>query len=254
MPDFRQEVAAEQLGQHVGIHLVGLDLGLGDGLGDQRVGDHHAGHVLLQDAGHGPAVGGRFQGHLIGGPQHVLGEVRRAWRGSARRCGFEAASFGVHEAGRDLPLVHVEAHKTVAAGFGHAILSLARSAGGTRLRVWVAKPDLRDRMAAFTPGPSWQLPLRARGSTGWAAGCSDTTAGSEPIHIIERPLESLGPADLAFFLVLVRRGFDPKPSAQTKHATGRSQMATGCMVDGGRCGGQCVGGRAEAPEASGRRL
>ena len=43
----------------------------------KRIGHHHAGHVLLQDAGHGPAVGGGLQGHLIGGPQHVLGEVRQ---------------------------------------------------------------------------------------------------------------------------------------------------------------------------------
>ena len=35
---------------------------------------------------------------------------------------------------------------------------------------------------------------------------------------LERPLESLGPAELAVFYFVVRRGFDPKPSAQTKHA------------------------------------
>ena len=37
LPHPRQEVATQELRQHAGVNLVGLDLGLGNGLGGQRV-------------------------------------------------------------------------------------------------------------------------------------------------------------------------------------------------------------------------
>ncbi len=44
--------------------------------------------------------------------------------------------------------------------------------------------------SAQTRAESRQLPLRARSSTGWAAGGSVTTAGSQPIAVLERPPRS----------------------------------------------------------------
>jgi hypothetical protein len=74
LPDLRQEVAAEELGQDVGVDLVGLDLGLGDGFGSHGVGDQHLGHVRPQGVGHGPAVGGGLQGYVVSGPQDLGGK------------------------------------------------------------------------------------------------------------------------------------------------------------------------------------
>ena len=73
-PDLGQEVAAQELGQHLGVDLVGLHLGHGDGFGGHGVGDHDLGHVRPQNVGHGPAVGGGFQGHVVAGPQDLGGE------------------------------------------------------------------------------------------------------------------------------------------------------------------------------------
>jgi hypothetical protein len=47
MPDLRQKIAAQQLGQHVRVDLVGFDFELRDGFGGQRIGHHHSGHVVV---------------------------------------------------------------------------------------------------------------------------------------------------------------------------------------------------------------
>jgi hypothetical protein len=65
------------LGQHLGIDLVGLDLGAGDCLGEQRVGHHHLGDVRLQHGHDRPGVGGRFHGHTIVGRETLPSEVEQ---------------------------------------------------------------------------------------------------------------------------------------------------------------------------------
>jgi len=45
LPDFRQEVATQELGQDVGVDLVGLHFGLGDGLGGHGIGDQYLRHM-----------------------------------------------------------------------------------------------------------------------------------------------------------------------------------------------------------------
>jgi hypothetical protein len=47
--------------QHLGIHLVGLDLGRCDGLGSQRITDHDAAAMRGQRIHHRPGVGGVLQ-------------------------------------------------------------------------------------------------------------------------------------------------------------------------------------------------
>jgi YD repeat-containing protein len=184
-------------------------------------GDRAARDVFLQDASHSSPLAGGCQGHLIRAlydvPSNVLQVGPRQRAGAA----WVWSASGLHMTDHDLPSVHVESQETCRQVFRRAlylsrqdppvIRALARGWRSLIHEIVIASP---------TPGHSWQLPLRAQGSTGWAAGCSVTTAGSLPIGILERPLESLGPAELACFSFLAHRGFNPQPSAQTKRALG----------------------------------
>src|SRR5271170_3073885 len=75
----------------------------------------------------------------------MLGKVRQLRTCQLKGACFQLAPLAVHEAGGDLPLVHVESNKTCRRISRHAIIPWARSAGDTRSSAWVAKPDLRDR-------------------------------------------------------------------------------------------------------------
>src|SRR5215469_16033642 len=60
LPHPRQILTAQQLRQHLRIHLVRFDLGLGNGSDFQRVADHDFFHKRTQDPGHCPGIGGGF--------------------------------------------------------------------------------------------------------------------------------------------------------------------------------------------------
>ena len=79
-PHARQVVGGQQLGEHLGVDLVGLDLRLGDRPGLRRVGDHHARHPTLQQPRDRVRVAGRLQRHLIGRGQAVGKQPQRLWR------------------------------------------------------------------------------------------------------------------------------------------------------------------------------
>ena len=59
-------------------------------------------------------------------------------------------------------------------------------------------------------GANRQLPMRARSSTGWVAGRPDTTAGSQPISIIDRPT-----SDPPRTASLTSESLAPVPDAET---------------------------------------
>ena len=64
-----QEVGMEEPCQRIGVDLVGLDLGVCDGLHLQGVGHHDPARVLGDDGVDRPAVEGRLQNDLIAGTQ-----------------------------------------------------------------------------------------------------------------------------------------------------------------------------------------
>ena len=77
----RQEVEPQQLGQNVGIDLVGLDASVRDRFELGGIRDHHPIHVTAQDLDNRPAVEGGLEHHLIGAvetPAELLDGGRRA--------------------------------------------------------------------------------------------------------------------------------------------------------------------------------
>ena len=64
-PDLRDEVGGEELSEGAGVDLVGLDLGVRDRLGPQRVGDDDATGALGQQIGDRPGVGGGLEHDLV---------------------------------------------------------------------------------------------------------------------------------------------------------------------------------------------
>jgi hypothetical protein len=64
-PDRRDEVSGQQLGQGLGVDLVGLDLGTGDRFGPQRIGDRHRPGVGAEQVGDRPGVRGGLEHDLI---------------------------------------------------------------------------------------------------------------------------------------------------------------------------------------------
>lgn len=57
-----QEIGAQQVHQHRGIHPVGLDAGLGDGAGFKRIERNDFAHEGLKQACDGTGVGGGLDG------------------------------------------------------------------------------------------------------------------------------------------------------------------------------------------------
>ena len=89
---------------------------------------------------------------------------------------------------------------------------------GARPREASVAEDWTTSPRSFRGRARRHLPLRARSSTGWAGGASDTTAGSQPIGVIERPRSV--PALRSCLVVVVvgmeswfhlRRHFVPNP-------------------------------------------
>ena len=64
-PDFRQITGRVQAGQRAGINLVGLHMGMGDGLDLKWIGNHHPLYMRRQNPGHRHAVSRRFDHHLV---------------------------------------------------------------------------------------------------------------------------------------------------------------------------------------------
>ncbi len=84
-PDARQVIAAQQVGEDPGIDLVGLDVGLGDRLGFDWVGDHDVGDVGPDQSDERPGVAGDFDGEVVGGAKVLGGEAANRVRGDGKR-------------------------------------------------------------------------------------------------------------------------------------------------------------------------
>ena len=72
----------------------------------------HPGHVRPQDVGHGPAVGGGLQGHVVGGPQDLRGEQFQGAAVQGEPLAVDDFAGVVDDAGLDHALVDIEADVT----------------------------------------------------------------------------------------------------------------------------------------------
>ena len=97
-PDAGKEVHAEKLSEDLGVDLVGLDFGLSDHLGAERITDDDFFDEGSEDGGDGPGVGGGFQSDAI-----VFGEMFPGER-------FDDGAGGEEALGEDDFAVVVEDH------------------------------------------------------------------------------------------------------------------------------------------------
>ncbi len=74
-PDARQVIAAQQVGEHPSIDFVRLDVGLGNRLGFEWVGDHDVGDVGPHEPDERPGVAGDLDGELVGRAEVLGGEA-----------------------------------------------------------------------------------------------------------------------------------------------------------------------------------
>ncbi len=228
LPDLGQEVAAEQLGQYVGVDLVGLHLRLGDGLRGHRVGDHHAGHVRPEQVGHGPAVGRGLQGHMVARPEDLRSEQAEDMAVQGEPLAVDDIAGLVDDARLDNALVDIEADKAYH-GIGHGRFSLAGARPRARpQRTPEGAPSerrrklgLRVRVRFPRDRAERHLPLRARSSTGWAGGALRYDGGLEAHTLSRAAPKCSGPSVLPFCacrnqrMVSLRQHFVPNPVSFT---------------------------------------
>src|SRR5271165_1499509 len=233
-PHARQEIAAQQVGQHQRVDLIGFDFGFGDGAGAQRVGDHHFGNKGLQQADHGPGVGGGFNGNVGAGRQMLAGEAGDGFPGGGEVVAMEHASGVVEDYGFDDFLVQIERGKwhnkfTPVCGERAGSFSVQRERPPeTRLpvtRFWMDRVGGRRRQ-----GQNGTYLFELEVQPGGPEGRPDTTAGSQPIRIIGRPQ---GVRPCSPWMVGCSSHLVPSPVSNS-----RSQLARGWQVPAGRllCG------------------
>jgi len=83
-PHVADEARSQQTGQDTYIHLIVLDLRLGNQLGFVGIGDHHSACVRLQQVSYGPGIGSRLQKDLVTRPEVTLcppRQIRHLHRG-----------------------------------------------------------------------------------------------------------------------------------------------------------------------------
>jgi len=129
LPDLGQIVAAEQMGKHCGVDLVGLHFRLCDGLDLQWIADHDLGHEGPQDLDHCPGVGGGFQGQAVVLAELLPRELLQGRSAAVDRKPEQPLALGVE--GTDLQRLLVQIQANVA----HAVdsfPSMIFAAGGLR--------------------------------------------------------------------------------------------------------------------------
>jgi hypothetical protein len=129
--------------------------------------------------------------------------------------------FRLQQAGRDLPLVHVQSHEACCRFSVMVQTPEARSAGGSHTGPLAAKRDLRDRIS-----------LRPAG-------------GQIGNYLFELWAQPGGPRGAH-----LRRRARSRGRCQRDVRENRRDTFLSC---GARRGGECLGGRAEGPEAAGRQ-
>ena len=105
-------------------------------------------------------------------------------------------------------------------------------------------------------GPNRHLPLRARSSTGLVVRASDTTAGSRPISVIERPLDDRPLGKALFWLTKKTEKSDRLTRHPVRESIGKSRTAlwqkTGIHAEKPQLGG-AAGARYKAVGPASKR-
>jgi hypothetical protein len=223
LPDMRKEVRPKELREDEGIDLVGLHLRLRDGARAPRVRDddfHDQGSQEVDDA---PGVGCRLHrdAALL---QVSLRESEELFAIAGEALAMSDAPIIVQNARFNDALVDVKA------GEWHSS-SRAKRAGSCRLEDQTSEVLLggpgeihgpRGR-SGITP-TDWaerQLPIRARGSTGWAGGAVTYDSGLEA-QGCNRPAPRCSTLSLRTLLEMVFVSPRPMPGARKRSRRRRS--------------------------------
>jgi hypothetical protein len=107
-PDCGQVVEPQQMRQYGGVDLVGLDLGLRNGAGQQRIGDGEAADMRSQHIGDFPGVEGGLQRDLVLLAEMLARELGQGGGGGGKALTMSDAALVVHHAGLDFALVEIQ--------------------------------------------------------------------------------------------------------------------------------------------------
>jgi RHS repeat-associated protein len=174
-PDRWQVIEPEQMGQDLGVDLVGFDLCLCDGAGLQRVANSDGVDEGTEDSDHSPRVKSGLHCDLVKGRQVALREVC-----DALASGGEAMAKGdlagiVEDDSFDIFLVQIETsewHKMKS-----PVMTSQRAAASLKVSC--------DHRTGSGQNGNYLFELEAQ--PGGPMGRPDTTAGSKPISPVGRP-------------------------------------------------------------------
>ena len=111
LPYPREIVAPQKLSEHVGVHLVCLDLRMRDGLRSKRIRDHDLVDERLQDSDHAPRVRGRLHRHLVFGLELFAAKLSQRFTGAGEALTAHHRTRLVQDAGFHHPLVDIQPHE-----------------------------------------------------------------------------------------------------------------------------------------------
>ena len=174
-PDRWQVIEPEQMGQDLGVDLVGFDLCLGDGAGLQRVANSDGVDEGAEDSDHGPRVKSGLHGDLVKGREVALREVCDALAGGGEAMAEGDLAGIVEDDSFDIFLVQIETsewHKIKS-----PVMTSQRAAASLKVSC--------DHRTGSGQNGNYLFELEAQ--PGGPMGRPDTTAGSKPITPIGRP-------------------------------------------------------------------
>ena len=203
-PDAGQEARAQQLREHECIDAIGFDFGFGDGAGAHGIGDDDFLYERLEDANHGPGIGGGFDGEQVLLGQMAAGEAFQRRSGGGEAFAVDQVAGVVQDGGFHDFLVEIESGKW------HTGFTPSGRAGWWS---WCRDPppgEPGSRSMATgeeKSGAERHLSIRALGSTGWTGGAATYDSGLMA-HTYNRP----APRCSALLSLLVPRSSHLVPS------------------------------------------
>ena len=163
-PNAGQIIAAQELCQDEGVDLVGLDVGLGDRLGFDRVGDDDLGDARPDQPDERPGVTGDLDGEVISGEEVLGGEAFDRLGGNLEAAGLQRLSIMAENVKRGSRFMKIDADVP-----GLAVAGTRTPAAGLAVvLVFFLGSDLSEFMA---------IKLHERLSQGWPPCALSTLTG-----------------------------------------------------------------------------
>lgn len=174
-PNPGQKVAPQELRQHQGIHFIRFDFGFRDRPRLQGIGDYNFGHKGLENPYHFPGIGRGFQGQPVGGPEVALPKTLQLFVPTSTLMTLQHGACGINDTKDDKVLMEVtpDIPFLPCRGSGHT------SSFFMDVRACMVTHVHRFASSARA---MWHVPIRARSSTGVAAGWSDKFTDSQSIR------------------------------------------------------------------------